>query len=62
IFSHLDSVSSKFLGFSLHHLGYISMDDAVPKSISRQELVVLAEPMSRVAKNFKRIAEIVQSW
>ena len=62
IFSHLDSVSSKFLGFSLHHLGFISMDDAVPKSISRQELVVLAEPMSRVAKNFNRIAEIVQSW
>jgi flagellar biosynthesis protein FlhG len=62
IFSHLDSVSSKFLGFSLHHLGFISMDDAVPKSISRQELVVLAKPMSRVAKNFNRIAETVQSW
>lgn len=62
IFSHLDSVCSKFLGFPLHHLGYISMDDAVSKAISRQELVVLAEPMSRVAKNFNRIAEIVQAW
>jgi flagellar biosynthesis protein FlhG len=62
LFSHLDSICEKFLGFSLHHLGYIATDDSVSKSILKQELVVLAEPKSRIAQNFRRISDIVQSW
>jgi len=57
LFSHLDSIGKKFLGFSLRNLGYIAADDAVPKSILRQELIVLTEPTSRVAQNFRRISE-----
>lgn len=62
LFSHLDSICRKFLGFPLHHLGYIVMDDAVSKSILKQELLVLTEPKSRIAQHFKGMSEIVQSW
>lgn len=61
LFSHLDSIGKKFLGFSLHNLGCIAADDAVPKSILRQELIVLTEPTSRVAQNFGRISETLLS-
>lgn len=61
LFSHLDSIGKKFLGFSLQNLGYIVTDDAVPKSILRQELVVLTEPSSRIAQNFRRISETLLS-
>jgi flagellar biosynthesis protein FlhG len=61
LFAHLDSICKRFLGFSLHSLGYIAMDDAVPKSILRQELIVLTEPTSRIAHNFRRIAETLLS-
>jgi len=62
LFSHLDSICEKFLGFSLHYLGYIAMDEAVSKSILKQELLVLAEPKSRIANNFRQVSEVVQSW
>jgi flagellar biosynthesis protein FlhG len=61
LFSHLDSICNKFLGFSLHSLGYIAMDDAVPKSILRQELMVVTEPRSKIAHNFRRISEMLLS-
>lgn len=62
LFSHMDSICERFMGFSLHRLGYIAMDDIVPRSILKQELAVLAEPKSRIAQNFRRISETVLSW
>jgi flagellar biosynthesis protein FlhG len=61
LFSHLDSIGKKFLGFSLQNSGYIVADNAVPKSILRQELIVLTEPSSRIAQNFGRISETLLS-
>ena len=62
LFSHIDSICTNFLGFPLHQIGYIARDDAVPKSILKQEIAVLTAPQSSLAQNFHRIAETVLSW
>jgi len=62
LFAHIDSVSKKFLGFPLHHLGYIVQDDIVARSILKQEIAVMAAPNSLIARNFSQIAKTVISW
>ncbi|MCG6534246.1 MAG: AAA family ATPase [Syntrophales bacterium LBB04] len=62
LFSHLDGICKKFLGFSLHYLGYIAQDDIIPRSILKQELAVMTAPNSLIARNFKQIAKTVASW
>lgn len=62
LFAHIDTISKKFLGVHLHHLGYIAQDDVVPKSILQQEVAVLISPRSRIAQNFTQIARTLASW
>jgi flagellar biosynthesis protein FlhG len=60
--SHMNAICKKFLGFTLQHVGHIPQDEAVPRSILRQEISVLAAPQSVMARNFRQIAEAVLSW
>ncbi len=62
IFNHVDGICRRFLGFALDHLGSVFRDDAVPKSILRQQPLVLADPGSRAAACFGRIAGAVSRW
>jgi flagellar biosynthesis protein FlhG len=59
IFHHVDGICQRFLGFSLDYLGPVCRDEAVPRSILRQEPLVLADPGSRAALCFGRIARAV---
>jgi flagellar biosynthesis protein FlhG len=62
LYAHLHSICEKFLGVHLHYLGFIARDDLVPKSIVKQELLVLAAPGSRICQNFNQIAGKVLAW
>jgi len=62
LFSHLDGICKKFLGFSLHYLGYILQDDIVPISIMKQRIAVISMPHSPIVRNFLQIAKTVASW
>jgi flagellar biosynthesis protein FlhG len=55
IFKNIDTISRRFLGFPLHHLGNILQDNLVPKSILKQEIAVIKFPRSRVATDFEAI-------
>ena len=57
IFKNIDTISQRFLGFSLTWLGNIRQDDIVPKSILRQEIPVIKFPRSRVAADFNAVAK-----
>jgi flagellar biosynthesis protein FlhG len=46
IFNHIDSITQKFLNFKLNYLGYIAFDEEVPRSILKQNLLVLSSPQS----------------
>jgi flagellar biosynthesis protein FlhG len=52
IFKNIDTISNRFLGFSLTWLGNIRQDDIVQKSILKQEIPVCKFPRSRVAADF----------
>lgn len=60
--SHMNSICKKFLGFPLQHIGHITRDEGVSKSILRREIAVLAAPKSGIARNFHHLAEAVISW
>lgn len=60
--SHMNSICKKFLGFPLQHIGHITRDDGVSKSIMRREIAVLAAPKSDIARNFYQLADAVISW
>jgi flagellar biosynthesis protein FlhG len=62
LFCHIDSISKKFLGFSLSHLGYIVQDNMVPRSILKQEIAVMAAPKSTLTRNFSQIGKMVIDW
>jgi flagellar biosynthesis protein FlhG len=62
IYSHIDSICKKFLGFSLDYLGWISHDEIVPKSIMKQQIAFLGAPQSLVNANFSRIVRVVSRW
>ena len=62
IFSHVDGICRRFLGFATDYLGPLYRDEAVPRSILRQEPLVLAAPGSKTAACFERIAEAVSRW
>jgi flagellar biosynthesis protein FlhG len=59
IFKNIDTISQRFLGFSLTWLGNIRQDDIVPKSILRQDIPVIKFPRSRVAADFNAVAKIL---
>lgn len=60
--SHMSSICKKFLGFPLQHIGHITRDDGVSKSIMRREIAVLVAPKSGIARNFYQLSEAVLSW
>ncbi len=62
IFSQIDNTCRKFLGFPLEYLGCITSDQAVPKSIIKQQVLTLSAPNSAVAKDCNRIARAICSW
>jgi flagellar biosynthesis protein FlhG len=62
IFSQVDNTCRKFLGFPLDYLGHITSDQAVPRSIIRQEVLAVSTPQSVVAKDCDRITQNICSW
>ena len=62
IFSHVDGICRRFLGFATDYLGPIYRDEAVPRSILRQEPLVLAGTGSKTAACFGHIAGAVSRW
>lgn len=62
IFQHIDSICTRFLGFSLHFLGYIVHDETVPISIMKQQVLADADPQSAPAVNCSVIAEKMVAW
>lgn len=59
IFKNIDTISRRFLGFPLNYLGHILQDDAVPKSVLKQEIAIMSFPRSRIAANFSQIGRAV---
>jgi flagellar biosynthesis protein FlhG len=62
LFFHMDTVSREFLGFPLHYLGYIVLDDSVPMSIVNRQVLIQADPNSRVGMNCFSIARAISNW
>lgn len=62
IFNHIDSICNRFLGFPLHYLGYIVYDEAVPRSIMRQEVLINHQNQSTPAINCASIANRMLTW
>ncbi len=62
IFAHLDAIARKFLGFQLNYLGQIPYDEAVSRSILKQEVLASAHPQSPPAIDCSRIAERMAEW
>jgi flagellar biosynthesis protein FlhG len=62
IFNHIDSICNRFLGFHLHFLGHIVYDEAVPRSIMRQEVLMGNQRQSAPAKNCASIAQRMVTW
>lgn len=57
IFTHIDGICKKFLGFPLSLLGHIASDEAVPRSILKRQVLMQAFPEARSAADLARIAE-----
>jgi flagellar biosynthesis protein FlhG len=59
IFKNIDTISRRFLGFPLNYLGHVLQDDAVAKSVLKQEIAIMSFPRSRIAANFSQIGRAV---
>jgi flagellar biosynthesis protein FlhG len=62
IFSHINSISKKFLSFPLDYLGYVAYDEEVPRSIMKQTVLALASPQSPPAVQCAAIAHKMAEW
>jgi flagellar biosynthesis protein FlhG len=62
IFNHIDSICKRFLGFPLHYLGHIVYDEAVPRSIMKQEILVHLDSKSPPALHCSAIAGNMANW
>ncbi len=62
IFSQIDATCRKFLGFPLEYLGSITTDQAVPRSILKQEVLSISHPQSVVSKDCDRLTQCICSW
>lgn len=58
IFKNIDTISHRFLGFSLSWLGCIRQDDLVPRSILKQEIPVLKHPRSKIVADFNTMCKV----
>lgn len=59
IFKNIDTISRRFLGFSLNYLGPVLQDEVVMKSLLKQEMAVMLFPRSRVAADFVQMSRAV---
>lgn len=57
IFKNIDTISNRFLGFSLNWLGCIRQDGVVSKSILKQEIPVLKFPRASVTTDFNTMCK-----
>jgi flagellar biosynthesis protein FlhG len=62
IFNHIDTICKRFLGFPLHYLGHIVYDEAVPRSIMKQEVLVHTHGNCPPAMHCTSIAEKMVNW
>ena len=62
LFTHINSICTKFLGFDLLYAGHIIHDELASRSILTQKIAFLAAPDSEIAGNFKLISDNVVSW
>ena len=62
IFSQIDTTCKKFLGFPLQYLGSITSDQAVPRSIIRQEVLAISTPQSLASKDCDCITKGICAW
>ncbi|HVN24369.1 MAG TPA: MinD/ParA family protein [Syntrophorhabdales bacterium] len=62
IFSQIDATCRKFLGFPLEYLGCITGDQAVPRSIVRQQVLAISSPQSVVTRDCDLLSRKICSW
>lgn len=62
LFTHINSICKRFLGFDLHFTGHILHDELVSQSIVTQKIAVLAAPHSEIANNFRKISAKIRTW
>jgi len=62
LFEKLRTVTSRFLDGTLIDAGSIPFDDALRKSIQKQQPVFSQYPNSPAARAFARLAEQIDSW
>jgi flagellar biosynthesis protein FlhG len=59
IFKNIDTISRRFLGFPLNYLGHVLQDDAVAKSVLKQEIAIMSAPRSGIASDFLQVGRAV---
>ncbi|MGI9328844.1 MAG: MinD/ParA family protein [Pseudomonadales bacterium] len=62
LYEKLQAVCERFLDIALLYAGCVPMDDAVRKSVQKQQSVVELYPTSPAARAFHRLAETVDGW
>lgn len=62
VFNHIDSICGRFLDLRLTYLGHVLYDEAVPRSILEQKVLVKSQPGSEISKNCSMVAETVSKW
>jgi flagellar biosynthesis protein FlhG len=56
VYRILKRVGERFLNLSIDYLGYVLMDDNLPRAVKRQRLMTELYPNSKASLCFKRIA------
>lgn len=56
LFKKMSVVSEKFLDVPLHYMGFIPMDDEIPKAVIRQRPVTVMSPEAAASKAINQIA------
>ncbi len=62
LYDKLQTVCERFLDIALLYAGCVPQDDAVRRSVQKQQPVVELYPASPAAKAFTRLADTVDSW
>lgn len=56
VYKRLNLVTERFLQISLDYLGYIPLDENIPRAIKQQKAVIEAYPHSQASRSFLQIA------
>ncbi len=62
LYDKLQTVCERFLDITLLYAGCIPLDDAVRRSVQKQQPVLELYPVSPAAKAFSRLADTVDGW